>query len=63
MSDDQRPENLNSGNRVDKINVDGQMLSAEEILARARKRVQNKQSPSHSGGVAPQSHQKTVMSN
>jgi len=62
MSDDQRPENLNSGNRVDKINVDGQMLSAEEILARARKRVQNKQSPSRAGVSVPQSHQQKVMS-
>jgi O-antigen/teichoic acid export membrane protein len=62
MSDDQRPENLNSGNRVDKINVDGQMLSAEEILARARKRVQNKQSPSNASVSVPQSHQQKVMS-
>lgn len=44
MTDEQRPEDQNiRGQHVDKINVDGQILSADEILARARQRAQQKQ--------------------
>ena len=44
MTDEQRPDDLKmEGQHVDKVNVDGQILSADEILARAQKRVQKKQ--------------------
>lgn len=43
MTDEQRPSDLKmQGKHVDKINVDGQILSADEILARARQRIQAK---------------------
>ncbi|AEJ30251.1 export protein for polysaccharides and teichoic acids [Leuconostoc sp. C2] len=44
MAGEQHPDDLKMrGQHVDKVNVDGQILSAEEILARARQRVQQKQ--------------------
>ncbi|CBL91874.1 transporter [Leuconostoc gasicomitatum] len=47
MADEQRPGDLKMRSQhVDKINVDGQILSADEILARAQQRVQKKQQSS-----------------
>lgn len=46
MTDEQRPDDLKMrGKHVDKINVDGKILSADEILARARQRVQKNVHP------------------
>lgn len=43
MTDEQHPSDSKmQGKHVDKINVDGQILSADEILARARQRIQAK---------------------
>ena len=48
MTDEQRPSDSKmQGKHVDKINVDGQILSADEILARARQRLQEKKQPHH----------------
>jgi hypothetical protein len=46
MADEQRPGDLKMRSQhVDKVNVDGQILSADEILARAQQRIQKKQQP------------------
>lgn len=49
MTDEQHPSDSKmQGKHVDKINVDGQILSADEILARARQRIQAKKQPDNS---------------
>ena len=54
MTDEQHPSDSKmQGKHVDKINVDGQVLSADEILARARQRIQAKKQP-HNSPVARQ---------
>lgn len=55
MTDEQRPSDSKmQGKHVDKINVDGQILSADEILARARQRLQEKKQPHHATKRQPQ---------
>jgi len=57
MTDEQHPSDSKmQGKHVDKINVDGQILSADEILARARQRIQAKKQPDNSSAARqPQS--------
>lgn len=47
MTDEQRPDDLKNGHQlVDKVNVDGKVMSADEILMRARHRLQERQKES-----------------
>ncbi|CAM3134963.1 polysaccharide biosynthesis protein [Leuconostoc rapi] len=60
MAGEQHPDDLKMrGQHVDKINVDGQILSADEILARAHQRVQQKQQvqSGHGGAQQPNDHE------
>lgn len=40
MTNDQRPEKFNGNSRVDKTDVDGKTLTADEILALAGRHLQ-----------------------
>ena len=42
MTNDQRPEKFNGNSRVDKTDVDGKTLTADEILALAGRHLQEK---------------------